>query len=483
MAVFGCTSPEAERTRGGGPGSRRRQSSGRAGSRSTRAPACTTGRRPSGPGIGRHADIGGAVRCASPIAAMARENPVELSFPRSMPSMPSGDRCCRSSKRLSLKRSARYGRNRCRRPEHSAAARPAALVGRDHPDCSGTGAALGASGDDDRGCRSVGHAPSSTPWPPEDSTLWLSSKTALADDLDRLDDLARAAGDDRGVLRARGADRCDADAPRVPAGLDSSGALPPGPEGYCPICGGWPALAEARGLDSQRRLRCRRCGGDWRTEAMRCPFCGERGHAHLGSLVSGRIRTRDGRRLRAMPTLRQGAHRPGRRSRLSTYSSRISPLLVLDLIGLERGYQRPAARGDRVEVIATSVPAPGIARATLMDDRVGAMTCVRPADACRALLGALDASEGRRRRRKRDTTPDTLGMVIKRHLRADRPVRSRAGLFRGVAARALPRERHGADGSDARHGPRGAHRVEADGCPGPFRDWLTAGAPPEAPNT
>jgi hypothetical protein len=51
-----------------------------------------------------------------------------------------------------------------------------------------------------------------------------------------------------------------------------------------------------------------------------------------------------------------------------------------------------------------------------MDDRVGAMTCVRPADACRALLGALDASEGRRRRRKRDTTPDTLGMVIKRHL-------------------------------------------------------------------
>jgi hypothetical protein len=38
----------------------------------------------------------------------------------------------------------------------------------------------------------------------------------------------------------------------------------------------------------------------------------------------------------------------------------------------------------------------------------------RPADFCRALLAAADASEGRRRRRKRDTTPDALGLAIKR---------------------------------------------------------------------
>lgn len=44
------------------------------------------------------------------------------------------------------------------------------------------------------------------------------------------------------------------------------------------------------------------------------------------------------------------------------------------------------------------------------------MTALRPAGVCRALLLALDASEGRRRRRKRDTTPDTLGLSLKREL-------------------------------------------------------------------
>lgn len=42
----------------------------------------------------------------------------------------------------------------------------------------------------------------------------------------------------------------------------------------------------------------------------------------------------------------------------------------------------------------------------------------RPADVCRQLLAALDASEGRRKRRKRDTTPDAIGMTVKRELLA-----------------------------------------------------------------
>src|SRR5205823_13053232 len=40
----------------------------------------------------------------------------------------------------------------------------------------------------------------------------------------------------------------------------------------------------------------------------------------------------------------------------------------------------------------------------------------RPAVVCAELLAALDASEGRRRRRKRDTTPDAIGMTMKRDL-------------------------------------------------------------------
>jgi hypothetical protein len=39
-----------------------------------------------------------------------------------------------------------------------------------------------------------------------------------------------------------------------------------------------------------------------------------------------------------------------------------------------------------------------------------------PAELCRELLRALDAAEGRRRRRKRDTTPDAIGLAIKRTL-------------------------------------------------------------------
>ena len=41
---------------------------------------------------------------------------------------------------------------------------------------------------------------------------------------------------------------------------------------------------------------------------------------------------------------------------------------------------------------------------------------LRPADVCQALLAALEASEGRRRKRKRDQTPDAFGLAIKRDL-------------------------------------------------------------------
>jgi hypothetical protein len=40
----------------------------------------------------------------------------------------------------------------------------------------------------------------------------------------------------------------------------------------------------------------------------------------------------------------------------------------------------------------------------------------RPAELCRELLSALEASDGRRRRRARNTTPDAIGMAIKRQL-------------------------------------------------------------------
>lgn len=39
-----------------------------------------------------------------------------------------------------------------------------------------------------------------------------------------------------------------------------------------------------------------------------------------------------------------------------------------------------------------------------------------PAELCRGLLGALDASEGRRKRRVRNTNADSIGLAIQREI-------------------------------------------------------------------
>ena len=41
---------------------------------------------------------------------------------------------------------------------------------------------------------------------------------------------------------------------------------------------------------------------------------------------------------------------------------------------------------------------------------------LRPSHVCARLLAALDGSDGRRRSRKRDTKPDSIGLAIKRRL-------------------------------------------------------------------
>lgn len=56
-------------------------------------------------------------------------------------------------------------------------------------------------------------------------------------------------------------------------------------EPYCHVCGALPLLAEAIGLERARHLRCGRCGAGWRTQVLLCPYCDERDHARLGSLV------------------------------------------------------------------------------------------------------------------------------------------------------------------------------------------------------
>lgn len=103
---------------------------------------------------------------------------------------------------------------------------------------------------------------------------------------------------------------------------------------------------------------------------------------------------------------------------------------------------------------------------------------LRPADLCRRLLAALDASEGRRRRRKRDTNPDAIGMAIKRRL-LEETVRDdpTPDAFEGwLLERCLAVVESGPVRAMAVEILAEWRLAEAPGG-GVFRDWLRAGAP------
>lgn len=105
------------------------------------------------------------------------------------------------------------------------------------------------------------------------------------------------------------------------------------------------------------------------------------------------------------------------------------------------------------------------------------MTVVlRPSRVCGALLNALDAAEGRSRTRKRDQTPDAIGLALRRDLLAQAvhddpaPEAFEAWLLDGVQASAVP----GAAQATARavlDEWRLAHRLQA------FASWLEHDAP------
>jgi FdhE protein len=120
--------------------------------------------------------------------------------------------------------------------------------------------------------------------------------------------------------------------------------------GFCPVCGAWPALAEARGLERERRLRCGRCGTDWWSDWLRCPFCDNRDHLTLGPLVPAA--GGESRRLETCARCR------GYVKTLSTLgAASASEIAVIDLAtidldvtALARGYRRPEEPGHVIDV-------------------------------------------------------------------------------------------------------------------------------------
>ena len=123
--------------------------------------------------------------------------------------------------------------------------------------------------------------------------------------------------------------------------------------GYCPVCSAWPAVAELRGLERSRRLRCGRCATDWPLPVLQCAYCGESNHDQLGTLTpEGESQTRRVEvcytckgYLKTFTTLRPMALRAIAMTDLSSVD--------LDIIAQERAYARPSEFAHRLSLTVT----------------------------------------------------------------------------------------------------------------------------------
>ena len=169
------------------------------------------------------------------------------------------------------------------------------------------------------------------------------------------------------ISEAAAAVRADADALQAVAGLVSVPFLQAcnrqwkdalakdWAEGYCLVCGAWPAFAETRGIERNRYLRCGRCGGEWQAHILRCGYCGTNDHEHLATLVpekAGSTAIEACKRCHGYVktfTRLQGC--PPASVMLEDLAS-----VALDVAALEQGYKRPAGSGAdvKVSVVATA---------------------------------------------------------------------------------------------------------------------------------
>jgi FdhE protein len=121
-------------------------------------------------------------------------------------------------------------------------------------------------------------------------------------------------------------------------------------EGYCPVCGAWPALAEVRGIERSRHFRCGRCGAGWQAHCLFCPYCGMTDHNELVSLVpekSGANSVIEACKrclgyVKTFTTLRGS---PPAKVILDDFAS-----VDLDVAAFEQGYKRPQGAGYALNV-------------------------------------------------------------------------------------------------------------------------------------
>ncbi|HSF58427.1 MAG TPA: formate dehydrogenase accessory protein FdhE [Candidatus Binatia bacterium] len=124
-------------------------------------------------------------------------------------------------------------------------------------------------------------------------------------------------------------------------------------EGYCPVCGAWPAFAEARGIERSRYFRCGRCGNAWQSSCLFCPYCSTTNHEELVSLVpekngSNAVIEACKRCHGYVKTFTKLQGSAPDKVLLDDLAS-----VQLDVAALEQGYKRPQGAGYCLDVVVT----------------------------------------------------------------------------------------------------------------------------------
>ncbi len=126
-------------------------------------------------------------------------------------------------------------------------------------------------------------------------------------------------------------------------------------EGYCPVCGAWPTLAEFRGLERKRWLRCGRCATGWEVPWLRCPFCDETQHTNLGYLAPEEGETT--RKVEVCDTCKGYVKAEPTVKHLAPWEIVLDDLATvpLEVAALDRGYHRPERPGWALEAEVVEV--------------------------------------------------------------------------------------------------------------------------------
>lgn len=132
---------------------------------------------------------------------------------------------------------------------------------------------------------------------------------------------------------------------RAAAALLDASAASGWQRSYCPVCGARPTLAEVRGIERERRLRCGACSADWPLALLHCAFCDEIDHEKLGTLnVEGEGQLR---RVETCESCHGYLKTATTFDALSFHALMLLDLatIPLDLVAHERGYARPPQPG------------------------------------------------------------------------------------------------------------------------------------------